>query len=455
MCVEEKGLASVARACREAGLDSAALCGVPNADVLQEVYKIEEWGVRTKLMNRARTYRRAEEQQGAPASTDGGAAAAAEGSRRSRAAELTSAVPRSASAAITPPAGLSASFAFKMPGSVAGAKPAFSFGAAASQPPGPGVFSFGAAASAPRPPGPFTFKVPGSTGAKPAFSSGQGSAPASQPAFFSGPAPATTAASTASKSPAGSSVPFKMPGFTFKMPGPPEDAAGGPGGSQAPSAGFGVGNVASHAGSLLDKINPESTWYKYTYGGRSLYQDQAVKGRAINSRRPPAEGVKKWQYMSEKSAAGFESNWEKAGKTDADIEAGLNPRSTWCKVTCGERAYYCNKKVYSLVPPGKGVRREEEVAAGQAFTQEWGMAVADDSSAMVQLLRYRTPTTSPPWPVRCLCFSRTVGTSVQLTVRAWCPNENCASFHLHWIATSRGCSRRRRGSCSPRWLTRD
>eukprot|EP01047_Picozoa_sp_COSAG01_P059887 COSAG01_NODE_7258_length_3279_cov_16.342453_2_plen_352_part_00 len=248
VCVEEKGLASVARACREAGLDGAALCGVPNADVLREVYKIEEWGVRIKLMNRARTYRRAAEQQeGAPASTDRGAAAAAEGNRRSRAAELTSAMP-SAPAATTPPAGSSAPFAFKMPGLVAGTKPAFSFGAAASRPAGGrGAFVF-----------------------------------------------------TASKTPAGLSVPSKVPEFTSKMPRTPE----------------GVG-------------------------------------------------------------------------------------------------------------------------------------------AVVQALLHRTPTTSPPWPVRCLCFSRTVGTSVQLSVRAWCPNKNCDSSHLHRIATSRGCSRRRRGSCSPRWPTRD
>eukprot|EP01049_Picozoa_sp_SAG25_P020110 SAG25_NODE_6717_length_535_cov_1.426606_1_plen_47_part_01 len=33
-CVEEKGLASVVCACREAGLDGAALCGVPNVDAL-------------------------------------------------------------------------------------------------------------------------------------------------------------------------------------------------------------------------------------------------------------------------------------------------------------------------------------------------------------------------------------------------------------------------------------
>jgi hypothetical protein len=87
--VEEKGLASVVRACREAGLDGAALCGVPNVDALRDVYMIEEWGVRTRLMEKVRTYRQAAEQQGAPPGTDGGAAAAAEGSRRSRAAELT------------------------------------------------------------------------------------------------------------------------------------------------------------------------------------------------------------------------------------------------------------------------------------------------------------------------------------------------------------------------------
>jgi hypothetical protein len=92
-CVEEKGLASVVRACREAGLDGAALCGVPNVDALRDVYMIEEWGVRTRLMEKVRTYRRAAEQQGAPAGTDGGAAAAAEGSRRSRAAELTFKMP--------------------------------------------------------------------------------------------------------------------------------------------------------------------------------------------------------------------------------------------------------------------------------------------------------------------------------------------------------------------------
>eukprot|EP01047_Picozoa_sp_COSAG01_P019275 COSAG01_NODE_1067_length_11878_cov_89.529077_1_plen_181_part_00 len=86
----------------EAGLDGAALCGLPNADALREVYKIEEWGVRTRLLENVRTYRRAAEQQGAPVGTDGGAAAAAERSRRSRAAELT----------------------FKMPGSVVGAQPA-------------------------------------------------------------------------------------------------------------------------------------------------------------------------------------------------------------------------------------------------------------------------------------------------------------------------------------------
>jgi hypothetical protein len=78
-----------------------------------------------------------------------------------------------------------------------------------------------------------------------------------------------------------------------------------------------------------------------------------------------------------------------------------------------------------------------------------------DSGAVVQALLHRTPTTSPPWPVRCLRLRRTVGTSVQLNVRAWCPNQNCASFHQHRSATSRGCSRRRRGSCSPRWPTRD
>jgi hypothetical protein len=92
-CVEEKGLASVVRACREAGLDGAALCGVPNVDALRETYKIGEWGVRTRLMEMARSYRRAAEQQGTPAGTEGGAAAAAEGSRRSRAAELSSTVP--------------------------------------------------------------------------------------------------------------------------------------------------------------------------------------------------------------------------------------------------------------------------------------------------------------------------------------------------------------------------
>ena len=80
---------------------------------------------------------------------------------------------------------------------------------------------------------------------------------------------------------------------------------------------------------------------------------------------------------------------------------------------------------------------------------------SEDVGAVVQALLHRTPTTSPPWPVRCLCFSRTVGTSRQLNVRAWCPDENCDSAHLHRVATSRGCSRRRRGSCSPRWPTRD
>jgi hypothetical protein len=79
----------------------------------------------------------------------------------------------------------------------------------------------------------------------------------------------------------------------------------------------------------------------------------------------------------------------------------------------------------------------------------------EDVGAVVQALIHRTPTTSPPWPVRCLCLRRTVGTSSQLNVRAWCPDENCDSAHLHRIATSRRCSRRRRGSCSPRWPTRD
>ena len=41
-CVEEKGLASVVRACREAGLDGAALCGVPNVDALRDVYMLSE-----------------------------------------------------------------------------------------------------------------------------------------------------------------------------------------------------------------------------------------------------------------------------------------------------------------------------------------------------------------------------------------------------------------------------
>jgi hypothetical protein len=78
-----------------------------------------------------------------------------------------------------------------------------------------------------------------------------------------------------------------------------------------------------------------------------------------------------------------------------------------------------------------------------------------DVGAVVQALLHRTPTTSPPWPVRCLFLRRTVGTSIQLNMRAWCPDENCDSAHLHRIATCRGCSRRRRGSCSPRWPTRD
>jgi hypothetical protein len=302
-CVEEKGLASVARACREAGLDGAALCGVPNADVLREVYKIEEWGVRIKLMKRAHPYRRAAEQQGAPASTDGGAAAAVEGNRKSRAAELATAVPavQTAFAKSQSPAGLSAPagapftfkmpesagacpeslsapapapagtpFTFQVPGLAGGGEIAFSLGQSTAS---SGVVS-GAAASAP--PGPFTFKMLGSAGAKPAFSFGQGSAPASQPAFFS--------------------------------------------------------------------------------------------GRALTSK------------MSE---------------------------------------------------------------------------TPEDGGAVVQALLHRTANYFTAWPVRCLCLRHTVGTSSQLTVRAWCPNENCDSAHLHRIATSRGCSRRRRGSCSPRWPTRD
>jgi hypothetical protein len=116
------------------------------------------------------------------------------------------------------------------------------------------------------------------------------------------------------------------------------------------------------------------------------------------------------------------------------------------------------------VPLAKGVyveaeAPEEDVAAQteecRRFAQAWSRAVAEDSGAVVQLLRYRTPSTRPPWPVRCLCVSHIVGTSSQLNVRAWCPGENGDSAHLHRIATSRGCSWRRRGSCSPRWPTRD
>jgi hypothetical protein len=139
-------------------------------------------------------------------------------------------------------------------------------------------------------------------------------------------------------------------------------------------------------------LDPRSTWIQYrecsggryrTWGcNRSVFEDTAIAGRPIFSRMPPigvrivhqlspaADRDKLALHLRSKADEQHESFfelWKLAGKTDADIVAGLNPRSCWAEYWCDgrssvgrERKYYYNfrSQVFTLIPPPNGVFKE-------------------------------------------------------------------------------------------------
>lgn len=126
-------------------------------------------------------------------------------------------------------------------------------------------------------------------------------------------------------------------------------------------------------------LNPQSTCEKIFCGEQVAYVRQASPDLPMSySLKAPEEGVK----LEKKCPDAV--RFRRIRMVAKMMDAGLNPRSKWEKVFCGERAYYYNNdtREYSLKAPDEGVQREEEEEDLERFEEDWATAEKTDAGLL-------------------------------------------------------------------------